>query len=186
MEIGPLIIIHFPNDAVSGRRPQPSNRRKHLQKMCQHPGGHCPAPPRISRVRSIPASHQLQQNRPLRLGAKNSLDVPSDFEEDHIPIPVNRAGKRITLVGCSCLDGTVRKSIVVIPRHTVGNDLSYWGCQIRIVTSAISRTGLSPRTFRDMDLGNFLQELKCKSHRILRASNFDHLRLHCPRCGLLL
>jgi hypothetical protein len=112
--------------------------------------------------------------------------VPSDFEEDHIPIPVNRAEKRITLVGCICLDGTVRKSLVVIPRHTVGNDLSYWGCQIRIVTSAISRTGLSPRTFRDMGLGHFLQELKCKSHRILRASNFDHLRLHCPRCGLLL
>jgi hypothetical protein len=53
--------------------------------------------------------------------------VPSNFEEDHIPIPVNRAGKRITLVGCICLDGTVMKPMVVIPRHTVDNDLSLLG-----------------------------------------------------------
>jgi hypothetical protein len=57
----------------------------------------------------------------------DTMFVPSDFESDSVPIPLNRTGERITLVGCICLDGSFTKPMVVIPRHTVDNDLPLLG-----------------------------------------------------------
>jgi hypothetical protein len=36
---------------------------------------------------------------------QEAVYVPGDIAADHIPVPVSRAGKRITLVGCLCVDG---------------------------------------------------------------------------------
>jgi hypothetical protein len=52
-----------------------------------------------------------------------TVSVPDDFDADQVPIPVNRAEKRITLVACICLDGSFTKPMVVIPRHPFDNDL---------------------------------------------------------------
>jgi hypothetical protein len=52
---------------------------------------------------------------------------PTEFEGDSVPIPVNRAGKSITLVAGICADGSFLKPTGVVPRHTVHADLALFG-----------------------------------------------------------
>jgi hypothetical protein len=52
-----------------------------------------------------------------------SVYVLVDLTVDQVPIPVDRAGQRIALVGCICVDGSFMKQVVVIPRHRIDNDL---------------------------------------------------------------
>jgi hypothetical protein len=66
---------------------------------------------------------------------REAVYVPHDISADHIPVTVSRTGKRSTLVGCICLDGSFMKRMVVIPRHKVDEDLpllgvSEWNCHI--------------------------------------------------------
>jgi hypothetical protein len=61
--------------------------------------------------------------------------VPGDIDADHIPVPVSRAGKRVTLVACICLNASFMKPMVVISRRTVDEDLpllgvSEWNCHM--------------------------------------------------------
>jgi hypothetical protein len=49
--------------------------------------------------------------------------VPIEFEADSVPIFASRTGKQITLIGCTCADGTFLKPLLIIPRHVVDADL---------------------------------------------------------------
>jgi hypothetical protein len=89
--------------------------------------------------------------------------LPGDFPADQVLIPVNRAGKRITLVGCIRLDGSFMKPMVVIPRHTVDKDFPPLGVSDSNCHTCHQRNG-----FIDRELVNqwfkeiFLSEVKAK------------------------
>lgn len=89
--------------------------------------------------------------------------VPGDFPTAHVPVPVPRTGKRITLVGCICLDGSFMRPMVVIPRHTIDNDLALMG-----VRDSNCRICHQPSGFIDRELFEewfteiFLEELGSK------------------------
>jgi hypothetical protein len=57
--------------------------------------------------------------------------VSHDYSHPTVPIGVNRTRKRITLIGCICVDGSYVKSIMIIPHHTVDTDLTLLGISDR-------------------------------------------------------
>jgi hypothetical protein len=72
---------------------------------------------------------------------KVTVFIPADDPRDVVPLPVSRAGKRITLVATICADGTYIRPLVIIPRKTVDQDLRLFGindenCLIRFQESA--------------------------------------------------
>jgi hypothetical protein len=94
---------------------------------------------------------------------QEAVYVPSDIAAGHVPLPVSRAEKRITLVGGDWLDGSLMKPMVVISRHTVDKDLpllgvSEWNSHICHQSSGLIDRELFERWFREI----FLNELKAK------------------------
>jgi hypothetical protein len=60
--------------------------------------------------------------------------VPKFHEEDHVDFPVMRTGKRITLIACIALDGSLLRSTIIVPRKTVDTDLVLTGLTSEKVT----------------------------------------------------
>jgi hypothetical protein len=60
--------------------------------------------------------------------------VPISHAEDHVYVPVSRAGKRVTLIACIAADGPVLKPEVIIPRKTVDGDMILTGLTSEKVT----------------------------------------------------
>jgi hypothetical protein len=63
-------------------------------------------------------------------------DLPGDLTASQVPIPVDRAGNGVTILGCICLDGSFTKPMVVILRRTIDNNLqllgvSHFSCHLR-------------------------------------------------------
>jgi hypothetical protein len=48
-----------------------------------------------------------------------------------VPVAVSRPGKRITLIGCICPDGSFATPVLIIPRHTTDPDLTLFGVSDR-------------------------------------------------------
>jgi hypothetical protein len=87
--------------------------------------------------------------------------VPEDFEADSVPIPVSRAGKRITLIGCICADGSFLKPLLIIPRHTVDADLKLFGISEANLKIVDQRHGFVDREiFQEWVVEMFLPEVR--------------------------
>jgi hypothetical protein len=61
-----------------------------------------------------------------------TISLPGGLTADQVSIPVDCAGKRITFMGCICLDGQLMKPIVAIPQHTIDNDLPFLGVRFQL------------------------------------------------------
>jgi hypothetical protein len=53
--------------------------------------------------------------------------APTDLTADQVPVPANRTGKRISLIGCICLAGSFMRPVIAIQGHTIPNDLRLLG-----------------------------------------------------------
>jgi hypothetical protein len=56
-----------------------------------------------------------------------TVPVPQELEVDSMPVPVSRTGKRITLIGCMCTDGSFISLLLIIQRRAVDADLRLFG-----------------------------------------------------------
>jgi hypothetical protein len=50
--------------------------------------------------------------------------VQHDHSHPTVPISANRTGRRITIIGCICADGSYTRPMMIIPRHTFDADLT--------------------------------------------------------------
>jgi hypothetical protein len=57
--------------------------------------------------------------------------VPRSYTLDTVLIAVSRMGKRITLTGCICADGSFATTMLIILRHTTGSELTMFGVSDR-------------------------------------------------------
>jgi hypothetical protein len=76
--------------------------------------------------------------------------VPADLQDDRIYVPIDRHSKRSTMVGCISGDGGTMKSMVIVDRATMEDDLQLFGYDPRKVlmvsqTHAFMTTALFAR-----------------------------------------
>jgi hypothetical protein len=87
--------------------------------------------------------------------------VPSQHEGDHVNFPVQRTGKRITLIACIALDGSFLKPTIIIPRKTVDTDLLLTGLTSEKVTIKSQPNGfINTPIFDSWVQETFLPELR--------------------------
>jgi hypothetical protein len=73
--------------------------------------------------------------------------VPSEHTGDEVPFPVPQSGKRIILVACVGVDGTLLKLLILISRRTIDADIALTG-----VTDEKAAIYLQPKGFVDRSI----------------------------------
>jgi hypothetical protein len=92
-----------------------------------------------------------------------TIFVPGDVTFESFPIPVSRAGKRITLVAGICADGSYLKPMVVIPRHTIDGDLKLFGISERNCAIVHQPNGFIDRElFEEWFVSLFVPEIQAR------------------------
>jgi hypothetical protein len=87
--------------------------------------------------------------------------VPSEEPNDQIPIPIDRGGKRLTLVATIAADGSALKPMIIVERHTCDSDLRLFGIDESKCLIVFQKSGFITKALFDDWFGQiFLPEVR--------------------------
>jgi hypothetical protein len=107
--------------------------------------------------------------------------VPGDYQEDTVPYPVSRTGKRITLIACVAADGSFVRPCIVISRKTFDDELLLYGFTPEKVEIYNQRNGyIDIEIFNDWVRDTFVPEIVARRERYQYQGPAFLLLDNCP------
>jgi hypothetical protein len=119
------------------------------------------------------------------MGAQDYVDasptvvfVPEEFNASSIPVPVDRSGKRSTLLACDVNDGSFLKPLVVVTRKSIDDELIKIGLTFKKLSIAHSPTWfITEELFHHM-----FQNIYTMNVALITFSHCLYRRIHRIRC----
>jgi hypothetical protein len=93
--------------------------------------------------------------------------VPSTYEADQIPIPVDRVARRTSLLVCISADGSYLRPLLILPRKTIESELIEQGISEAHAKMVYQEHGfISTALFEEWCLEVFFPELEARRQHL--------------------